>query len=229
MTTAAQVRKLVQPLLDSNRDLAWVGRQIYLNPVRHFGRTILIDRILDPDGFRPQWAVLHLFQLRTSFSLSWGEWLSKPSGEMRGSWLMYDPDVAAQLIEAIERNALPTLRAIQTLDDYLAYVSVNYFRHQLYEWPTAKIVLDVALGNLEAARLLCAQNLDSWSIERPHHTESKKAELRRLCGLCALLQQDDRAGLVRLLHEWEAQSVKNLKIEHLWEPAPFPLELQSTK
>jgi hypothetical protein len=92
---------------------------------------------------------------------------------------------------------------------------------------TAKIVLDVALGDLEEARKLCGQNVDSWSVEWSHHGEDKKAELRRLCQLGALLQQDDRTGLVRLLHGWEAQSVKNLKIEHLWEPTSFPLELQA--
>jgi hypothetical protein len=42
--------------------------------------------------------------------------------------------------------------------------------------------------------------------------------------LCAKLAEDDRAGLARLLHEWEAYTVKNFKIEQLWEPTPFPLE-----
>ena len=41
----------------------------------------------------------------------------------------------------------------------------------------------------------------------------------------ALLANDDRAGLIRMLHEWEAASVKYLKIEHLWKPSPFPIEL----
>jgi hypothetical protein len=224
MTTAAQVRRLVQPLLDTNRDLDWSGRQIYLKPVQHFARTILIDRILDPDGFRPQWAVLHLFEPRTFFSLSWGEWLYKASGEMPGSWRIYDPDVSALLIDSIEQNALPVLRRMKTLDDYLSYVSNNYFRHQLYEWPSAKIIVDVALGDLKSARSLCDQNLASWSIDRPHHTDSVKVKFRKLRELCALLMAEDSAGLARLLRSWEAETVKNLKIEHLWEPTPFPLE-----
>lgn len=56
-----------------------------------------------------------------------------------------------------------------------------------------------------------------------------KAELRRLKELCRRLAADDRAGLAALLHEWEAQMVKNLKIEHLWQLTPLPLELQSAK
>ncbi len=31
--------------------------------------------------------------------------------------------------------------------------------------------------------------------------------------------------MAKLLHEWEAQTVRNLKIEHLWEPTPFPLDM----
>jgi hypothetical protein len=32
------------------------------------------------------------------------------------------------------------------------------------------------------------------------------------------------AARPRLLHEWQAETVKNFKVEHIWEPTPFPLE-----
>lgn len=54
MTTAAQVKKLVRPLLERHADLALVGRWIYVKPVHHFARAVLIDRMLNPDKFRPQ-------------------------------------------------------------------------------------------------------------------------------------------------------------------------------
>ena len=44
-------------------------------------------------------------------------------------------------------------------------------------------------------------------------------------GLCPLVAANDRTGLAKLLHSYEAQSVKNLKIEKFWEPTPFPIEL----
>ena len=45
--------------------------------------------------------------------------------------------------------------------------------------------------------------------------------------LCPLVAANDRAGLANLLHSYEAQSVKNLKIEKYWQRTPFPIELES--
>jgi len=101
----------------------------------------------------------------------------------------------------IERHALPQLRAIKTLDDYLAFVSRHMFRHKLFEWPHCKIIVDVALGDLAAARSLCREKLQHWSVDRPNYDEDDRAENRRLRELCARLAADHRAGLARLLHE----------------------------
>jgi hypothetical protein len=113
---------------------------------------------------------------------------------------------------------------MKTLDDYLSFVSQNDFRHHLYDWATAKIILDVALGDLGAARRLCETHIENWSIDKSHYNEDTRAMFRRLRELCACLRADDRPGLIRLLHEWEAQTVKNFKIERIWEPTPFPIE-----
>ena len=67
MTTTAQVRKLVQPILARNADLALVGRWIFVKPVHHFARAILIDRSSSPDELVPQWAVMHLFEAKSFF------------------------------------------------------------------------------------------------------------------------------------------------------------------
>ncbi|MFY9827825.1 MAG: hypothetical protein WAK69_04285 [Rhodoplanes sp.] len=223
MTTVAQVKKMVRPVLERHADLALVGRWIFVKPIYHFARAVLIDRTAYAEEFEPRWAVLHLFETQKFFSLSWGEFLANERSRRRGLWFMSDPDVELSLIEAIEQQALPKLRAIQTLDDYLAFVSRHMFRHQLFDWPQCKIIIDVALGDLDAARSICKENMHRWSVDQPHHDEDSKAKYRRLRELCARLA-DDRAGLAQLLHEWEVCTVKNFKIEHLWEPTPFPLE-----
>jgi hypothetical protein len=225
MTTAAQVKKMVRPLLERHADLALVGRWIYVKPVHHFARAVLIDRTSSAAHFDPRWVAIHLFQWRRSFPLNWGGLLSDPH---QGHWWSErnDPNVAEALVRAIEEQALPWLRTMSTLQLYLDFVSQNLFRHHLYDNGSAQIIAWVACGYLEAARKICEKNLEAWSTDQPHYDDEDRAKFRRLRELCALLMKDDRAGLARLLHAWEAETVKNFKIEHLWEPTPFPLEEQ---
>jgi hypothetical protein len=220
MTDTTQVKRLVQPLLDRHADLELVGRWIFVKPVRHFARGVIIDRTRDPAEFRPKWAVVHLFEVRRSFSLDWGEELDHDSRR----WRLNDPGTSRALLDKIEQRALPPLRTMKSLDDYLAFVSDHFFRHQLFDWPDAKIIVDVALGDLDAARRTCEDHLQKWPLDNPAHDEDSRQKFRRLHELCARLRADNRPGLAQLLHEWEARTVRNLKIEHLWQPTPFPLE-----
>jgi hypothetical protein len=140
---------------------------------------------------------------------------------------MSDPDIGLALIREIEAHALPALRAIRTLDDYLSFVSQHYFRHHLFEWPECRIIVEVALGDLEAARATAKANLATWSRNQPDHDDETREKYRQLRKLCACLAAGEREALAQLLHDWEALTVKNLKIEHLWEQTPFPLELRA--
>jgi hypothetical protein len=225
MTTAAEVRRMVQPLVSRHADLALVGRWIFVKPIEHFARGVLIDRMAYKERFRPRWAVTHLFEVQHFFPLSWGEYLVNKRSSLPGIWETVEPDVELSLVEAIEEQALPRLRAMTTLDDYLAFVSQHYFRHHLFEWPQCKIIVDVALGDLRAARAICKEKIQLWSDIRPYHDEEDRAQLLGLQKLCACLAADDRQGIAQLLHQWEAETVKKLKIAHLWKPTLFPLEL----
>jgi hypothetical protein len=229
MTTAAQVKKMVRPLLERHSDLALVGHWIYVKPVHHFARAVLIDRTSRADRFSPRWAVIHLFEARRSFTLNWGDFLDELLPGLSGFWWPISaPGIADGLCEAIEKQALPWLRTMSTLDLYLAFVSQNLFRHHLYDKGDAEVIVHVARGYLGAARKICEQQIKRWSTDKPHYDDEDRAHFRRLRDLYPLVMNDDRAGLVRLLHAWEAETVKNFKIEHLWEPTPFPLELQAT-
>jgi hypothetical protein len=209
--------------LERHDDLALVGRWIFVTPMHHFARAILIDRTSDPEKFCPRWAAIHLFQPRRSFSLDWGQLLYNEASARPGSWRITEPNIGADLIREIEARALPPLRAMKTLDDYLSFVSQHYFRHHLYDWPQCRIIVEVALGDLDAARATGEVSLALWS--QPQVEAEVGEKYQRLCALHAAVVAGDRAKLARMLQEWEAQTVRNLKIEHLWQPTPFPLEL----
>lgn len=88
MTTAAQVEKMVRPVLERHSDLALVGRYIFLKPIHHFARAILIGRTAYAEEFEPRWAVVHLFEVQSFFPLDWGELLANERTRRRGLWLM---------------------------------------------------------------------------------------------------------------------------------------------
>jgi hypothetical protein len=227
MTTAAQVKTLVQPLLTRHADLALVGRWLFLKPIHHFARAILIDRTLGPEHFNPRWAVVHLFEWRRFFMLDWGELLYNETSTRPGLWKISDSDIDLALCREIEARALPALRALDSLDKYIDFVSRHYFRHKLFEWPKVRIIVEVALGDLDAARTTMDMQLANWSADHPAYDQEDRDELERIRALCVRLAADDRAGMASLLHEWEAATAKNLKIGHLWQSTPFPLELKT--
>ncbi len=221
MTTAAQIRRELTPLLERHPDLALVGRYIVVKPVTHVLRAVLIDRTGIADAFNPRWFAMHLFELTTWAHLTWGELLFRKS---HGNWKWSKPDAVPILCEEIETNALPQLRAMTSLHTYLNFVSQNKARHLLFDQPHHQMIMDVALGDFTAARLRCADPIARWLLETDGWDSDGKDKLGRAQQLCRLLAADDRAGMAALLHAWEAQTVRNLKIEHLWEPTPFPLE-----
>lgn len=167
---------------------------------------------------------MHLFEVTTSIHFNWGQFLRDRRWADPGLWWKIDEGVELSLIDAIETQALPPLRAMQTLDDFLAYIRGNPFGPHLLEYPWSRIILDVALGDLDHARAISAKHLEQWSPDLAHDDDGR-ATYARLGELCRRLTADDREGLVRLLHEWEAATVNNLKIENIWEPTPFPIEL----
>jgi hypothetical protein len=191
MTTARQVKKMVKPRLARHSDLALVERWIYVKPIQHFARAVLIDRTSSADQFSPRWVVVHLFEARSFFPLNFGSHLSNPR---QGLWwsAKNDANVADALVQAIEEQALPWLRTMSSLDLYLSFVSMNYFRHHLFDKAESEIIAHVACGYLEAARKICDKHLESWSVDNPRHDEDDKAKYRRLRELCALLIADDR-------------------------------------
>ncbi len=224
MTTTAQVQRLVKPLLARHADLGMVGRWIFVKPVHHFARGIMLGRTSDPRTFTLRWAVVHLFEVRRSFPLTWGGYVFDRSSPIPANFdNRPEAEISSVVVAKIERNALPRLRAMRTFDDCLAFVNRSEFPHKLIDWPSAKVIVDTALGNLDAARAIC--NAEVWPADDPAYDEESRENYRGLRKLCARLATADRSGLAQLLHEWETATVKNLKIDHLWESTPFPLEL----
>jgi hypothetical protein len=212
-----QIKTLVRPLLERHSDLEMWGRWIVVRPVCHVFRGILLDRTSGADHTWAKLAVRHLFELQTSIPLDWGEHFP---------WLDLSlPEHLEYLIEGIEEVSLPELRPVQTIEDLVGYVDRHRARHWLFDMPDTKIVFDAALGNLDEARAIATENIDQCSSANPQWDREDRQRMAGLVRLHDRLIQGDVAGVAHLLHEWEAATVKYNKLESLWEPSPFPLEM----
>jgi hypothetical protein len=222
MVTVAEVKKLVKPLVERHPDLALVGRLIFIKPIRHYLRAVLIDRTSDRCRFKPRWFIDHLFKPRAHYHITWGEEIYRRAP---GGWQLSNSETQPKLLERIEQDVLPKLRAIDTLEKYVAAVSDNYFRHLLFDKPQNKVIVDIALGDLGAAQTICTGPIANHPSNAKFLDEEDRQQFLQVKNLCRLLAIGDRKGLARILHDWEIVAVKNIKLEHVWEPTPFPLEL----
>jgi hypothetical protein len=248
VTTLAQVKQVTRPLLERNADLALAAdRLVVIKPVRHLIRGVYIGQSYDPIVHRPIWLVTFLFKPGAVPGDRWGERLVTKRGvrltvdspremfqerfriksaqarlpvhvrrypESWDGWVAYDPTIATEMCEVIEEEALPMLRALQSIDDFVAftadqtrfpwtYIGSNYFDEPF---------VFAAQGNFEAALAACTR------LAAEESTGPATQELLRL------LAGGDRHGVAQLLHGWEAESVKRLKLEEYWEPTLFPIE-----
>lgn len=222
MTTVAQVKQVVQPLLRRNPDLALVGRCVLIKPVRHILRGINLMRSIAPNLFIPAWAVIFVFEPSDGLSLNWGKRIYKVT------WDVTNPDLPEKMCEAIEEQALPLLRPIKTIDDFVGFATKERFRDtylDLYEH--RKIFVDIARGNFDSARSICDYMATEHAKRRYLPLKMDEEYDRITKELCPLIAKNDRAGLARLLHKYEEGSIRAMKLEKYWEPTPFPIELES--
>jgi hypothetical protein len=221
MTTVAQVKEAVQPLLQRNSDLALVGRLVIVKPVHHILRAISIGRSMARELFVPSWAVGFLSWPGPGLSLNWGERVYGP-----GAWDISEyKNLPELLCQAIEEQALPLLRPIQSIDDLVGFASKERFPLTYLDlYPHQKIFFDVARGRLDDAWTICEYMASDAA--KQYYLPSMQEEYDCITKeLCPLITKGDRPGLANILHRCEEASVRIEKLEKLWERTPFPIEL----
>ena len=223
MTTVVQIKKLVQPFLKRNPDMVIVGRFVFFKQVDHLFRGVYIDRYSYKEGFRPVWKVDYLFRPIKDYSTGLGEQIYPA---LEDQWYIDIPNIDEKLADRMEEIALPKLNTYNTIEQFS---NIRYsFCGQpltLEQSPAYKLYVDLALGKFD----LADRALDIFSkqpeyrakyFHSPEHYDEMMNVVR------PMIQAGDKAGIAAKLHEWEAYSVKQLKLEKYWQPSPFPIEMQ---
>lgn len=246
MTTLVQIKKWTRPLLDADPNLVLVGRWLFLKPVRHILRGLLIDRTSAPEWSRMHYALIPLFEhphqqmgFRWSNQLDLGrntdpvfadEFMTKSRDVI--TEVLSGGETVADFVSQIERDRFPSLRGLGAYD--------------LATFPREYCVILAALGDLDRSAALLAEvtrheaayrkqlsEAEAERVRRPRSSSAKYsikwamgelAVLEHLGLLKQVVDRRDRVAIGKLLREWERHNARLWGVEHLWEPTPFPVE-----
>jgi hypothetical protein len=226
MTTAADLKRFAAPLLTANPDLVRIKRLIAIRPVRHVLRGIYLDGSSSRGVVRPKWFAMILFQPEAFIQFRFaGDIYPK----LPGRWNLSDPDAPPFFSAKVEEVALPLLRTLETLEDFYRFAMQDdvFLFGSLNGLHMKQVLVEAARGDFAAADRCSAALLNvpnAWSRQKDLAEEFAVTTEK----LCPLIAARDRTGIASMLHAWEEQAVKKLKLEKVWEPSPFPVEAEGS-
>jgi hypothetical protein len=222
MVSLRRTHKLLRLLLKKHADLEFVNGWAFLKPVRHVAQAVTLRSWRAANRWTPEWALQPLLEPYDFMSLDWSEFMTFccPPEWLEAnppSWDRTDEEQAAWLAEGFG-FVLPHLRELDSIEAFVAFQRDP--RRRNGRWPPAEVVLEAALGNFELARQIIVEHRHIWEQDIRNFDNSRRIVLCARA-VTPLVERDDREGLAALLHEWEAQSARNLGIEHIYEKTPF--------
>jgi hypothetical protein len=245
MTTSAEIRRWTRPLTERRKDLVLRGRSLVVLPLHHVYRSIFFEGSWDRTYPRPRWSFAPVFCPPGLPVRTWSAEL--PVG--RSTDEAFADRVLTEFTNKID-NDLGPVTSVEAFYE----MTLEYRPHeagaglwQLASNPEYHACVLAAMGRMAEAHQVaegCLTRIGAVQealeegralmTRRPHSATGKRvvayaafrlALLSELQRLATLAKAADRAGMAALLHEWEEQKVRLWKIEDLWEPTPFPIEL----
>jgi hypothetical protein len=218
MAPAARVKRFIAPFLKAHPEVGFIARKLVVLPLRHVLTAVDLGRSSDPDAVIVGTTVLPMFH-PGSDHISWGRGIARPDGRYCS---LTQSDALAVLTAELESWILPSLQRIQTIGDLLAHCQAHENRHMLDFGEGLSIAC--ALGDFDEARRICADWRRRGILDAEGYDDASRKSLADSRELCGLVCADDRAGIIALLHRWEADTAERWGLADIWEPSPFPVE-----
>ena len=204
-TRPADLRRYLKPLLKARDDLVLIERYLVIRPVRHLLRGVFFDRSerhsLDAVGrIRPLYLREGLRQFGNRF------------GPI--PWRVDEPYFQALLETLLAQDAFERVGKVTTLSEFGAYLMVRDWVGSLDDWALINTML--LAGERERAAEQIERVRDEYGSSDRSYRE-----------FSALLDHSSRdvESFCAQYHAQEASAAKELKLEKIWEPSPFPIEL----
>ena len=201
-TRPADFRRYLKPLLRQRSDLVLRGRELFVQPVRHVLRGALLDRTGDRYDFRIQPYLKPL-------------WLGAEEHCFRGNlhprlWSVWRPDFEPLMIDVLGCDVFAPLGQLTSFTDLAAALPTSL-----------RVSAFVLAGERERAEE-CLRRVESDDCARGADWRQWVQEQRDLLSR-------DVQDVCAEYHARESRTVKALKLDSIWQPSPFPVELPSAE
>ena len=218
MASEAQVRKFVAPYLHGRDDVVYAKRLLILKPLRHILLAVDLGRASEPTRIAVGTVVVPMYY-PDFIHVTWGWGVARGGNK---SFTIDDLEGLSELSYGLDNDALPRLRAIRDIAGLRVYCETHpnhsVFKNGLHLWTAC------ALGEWDEARRICEDWKKRGWLEGPGYDADATKRIERRALVCDLVCRDDRAGMIKLLHETEAANARSWGLEGIWEPSPFPAE-----
>lgn len=208
-TRTSDIKRYLKSLLKQRSDLTLAGRFLVIRPVRHLLRGALLDRTSDKYRFNVYRYIAPLYDAE---SLEYSTSLNGPD------FYVWKPHFEPMLIDRLAEGVFEQAGRLTTLSDFANSIATRPINPR-NRFP-AVITGLVLAGERERAAEIVQQvknnnNYDGDAKKRLQ--EQWDSVSRNIETVCAEL------------HAREAKYVKEMKLEHIWEPSPFPAEVPVTR
>jgi hypothetical protein len=197
-TQTSDIKRYLRPLLEKRDDLALVGRYIIIRPVRHIIRGALLDRTGNKYRFRI-WRYVNALHEHHHLEFS---------NEL-GEFYVWQPHFEPLLIDCLAEDVFNEIGHITTLGDLAEFKKRNY---RLLD-----VITNLVLSGERDRAAEFVRQVDQDSL----YNEGQKRTLREQW---KLLSQDIETVCAKF-HARETAMAKEMKLDDIWEPTPFPVEL----
>jgi hypothetical protein len=202
-TRPSDIKRYLKPLLKQRSDLVLIGQYLIIRPVRHLLRGAFLERTSDKYGFR----IMRRFRpLYDPDDAIYGDYICV------GAYPVWQPHFEALLMDALAEDVFAKIGRVTALASFADTLTGDARR----DYPSACVRALVLAGERERA----AEYVRESERRDPGHTywvhwarQQRKFLARDIDAVCAEA------------HAKEAATVKAMKLEALWEPSPFPVEL----
>jgi hypothetical protein len=203
-TRPTDIKRYLKPLLKVRGDLLLHGRDLMIRPVRH----LLRGAILEPTGNKYRLEVWRY--LKPLYEGTPGLGYGGSIGGVCEVWLPYFEPL---LLDTLAEDVFDHVGRIASLADFAATLHDTQSHYDVR-------VRAMVLGGQPQLAAEYVEELERKPIATAYWQNFVR-ELRAFV-------ERDIANVCAEYHAREAETIKALKLESIWEPAPFPAELPAT-